>query len=102
MPIAASITTAEDFLLRGATGQRWKSNSFNKMFQRYVARCEFEKHVTPHVLRHTFATHLVRKGVPIATVRDLLGHAKIETTAIYTHHSPAHLEDAMKEHPLSE
>lgn len=91
-----------DFLLRTTSGKRWYDNSFNKVFQRHVKRCRFDKHVTPHVLRHTFATHLVRRGVPIATVRDLMGHAKIETTAIYSHHSPEHLENAMDKHPLSD
>jgi site-specific recombinase XerD len=90
-----------DYLLRGLDGGKWSPNSFGKVFHRHVKRCGFEKHVTPHVLRHTFATHLVRKGTPLATVRDLMGHVKIDTTAIYAHHSPQHLEDAMKNHPLS-
>jgi site-specific recombinase XerD len=57
-------------------------------------RAGIEKHVTPHMLRHSFATHLVDQGVNLRLIQDLLGHKEVTTTEIYTHVSFGNLRAA--------
>ena len=79
---------------------KWLSLVIHERVRCHARRARIQKSVSPHRLRHTFATHLVRAGVGIVTIRDLLGHRQITSTQIYLHVTARDLEDAAARHPI--
>ncbi len=79
-------------------GGRITARSVERIIKEYAVRAGLTKKVTPHVLRHSFATDLLSNGADLRSVQALLGHANITTTQIYTHITDAHLREVHKKY----
>lgn len=74
-------------------GRPLSVRGFHVILQNHLRTAGIQRHVTPHTLRHSFATHLLEGGADLRTVQELLGHASISTTQVYTHVSEGYLRD---------
>lgn len=90
------------YLLINKKGTQLTTNKIEEIVKNILRKSSLKMNVSPHTLRHTFATHLLDSGADLKSVQELLGHENLKTTAIYTHVTNEHLKQVfLKSHPRS-
>jgi len=82
-----------DSLFLNKNGTRLSDRSIRRMIDKYVKIASLNSDISPHTLRHTFATHMLNNGADLKTVQELLGHSSLSTTQIYTHVTKERLKE---------
>lgn len=92
--------SGETALFLNYNGSRLTRQGFWKIIKKYVAKSNIDKRITPHTLRHSFATHLINNGADLKSVQEMMGHADISTTQVYVELSKKKINDVYKKaHP---
>ncbi len=90
----------EPALFLSQRGRPMTRNRFWQILKHYLAQTGLPRETSPHTLRHSFATHLLEGGADLRAIQEMLGHASLSTTEIYTHVSPEHLRETYEtKHP---
>lgn len=97
---ARGTMSPESAVFQSRLGKGMSRGAIFERVRTWSQRAKINKTVSPHRLRHTFATHLVRAGVRLVTIRDLLGHRSITSTQIYLHVTACDLREAADRHPI--
>ena len=98
--LACRSQQAGNALFLNKAGERISVRSIRDVINKYVRKISIRQRVSPHTIRHSFATHLLDAGADLRSVQELLGHVKMSTTQIYTHVTREHLKEVYtKAHP---
>lgn len=84
-PLLSKLQQSENYVFLNARGKHLSRMGVWKIIRAYVVQAGITHHVHPHLFRHSFATHLIEGGADLRAVQEMLGHADISTTQIYTH-----------------
>ncbi|MDD5614381.1 MAG: site-specific tyrosine recombinase XerD [Candidatus Omnitrophica bacterium] len=99
---AKYLKKSSDFLFLNRSGEKISRQTCWKIIKKHAVLSGIKKYISPHTLRHSFATHLLEHGADLRSVQEMLGHANISTTQIYTHVDREYLKQIHKKyHPRS-
>jgi integrase/recombinase XerC len=97
---ARKASNEEGPLFLNKSGGRLSARSIRRIIEKYIKNISSKEKISPHTLRHSFATHLLDRGADLRSVQELLGHVNLSTTQIYTHITTERLRDSYKKaHP---
>ena len=88
-----------EYLFINYNGKRMTRQGFFKILKQICKKCGIKKDIHPHILRHSFATHLLNNGADLRVIQELLGHENISTTEIYSHVSNEKVKEDYSNHP---
>lgn len=95
-----SVPESQQPLFLNKLGGRLSDRSVRRLLDRYIRQLALSRHVSPHKIRHTFATHMLNHGADLRAVQEMLGHASLSTTQIYTHVTTHRLRsEYLRAHP---
>ncbi len=100
--LARGSAAVNEAVFRSREGKALSRNAIYERVRQAAHKSGITRRVSPHRLRHTFATHLVQAGVGLVTLRDLLGHRQITSTQIYIHLTAKDLREAADKHPIGQ